>query len=559
MKGAILRMYDKETTFSIIDVDIMNKPFLWKEANVAVLPEKYDPESFYVRVRSISAGEYFGSNRNADYFQEAELIKAYPTFLDAHVFKNHENKDVANAIGSIISSVWNDAMKCIELILRIDRELAPTIVRGFEKGYTTDVSMGCRVSYTVCSICGNKAKTRAEFCDHVKTMRNKVNPDGSKVFEYNYGPRFHDLSVVLNGADRTAKVLQIYDKQNLPFLSKAASFTGDSFPSFEECIIKEAGAVCSPNSTAALVLNDSGLKGILSLPKLASFKKEVTDKLYVISLINRMEENGTLTDDDIATILQLGKEASLPLHLGLEKHAGRGVFGKDLRNLAIGATGIAGATNYFQGKRLRGEYTSGMENFVADNPGVLPVLFMLAGYPAYKKMKGVVGKYNPLKKTSFTYSDLFTKEAEEYLNVPLTATAGLLDKPELASLLEDKYNLSPDKQSMAKLALCLYQAGREDLVDDIKVNYAVTDSDLTDLVVAGINAARDELEKEASLAYGVLVSNLFNTQKIPTGLSAPLLAGSVVDGYLISKLLGDGVSKKPIGASLKQIETPIKQ
>ncbi len=546
-------MYDKETTFSIIDADIVNNPILLKEASEHALPEKYDPDFFYVRVRSISAGEYFGSNRNADYFQEVELIKAHPTFLDAHVFKNHENKDVANAIGSIISSVWNNDMKCVELVIKIDRQLAPTIVRGFEKGYTTDVSMGCRVDHTVCSICGNKAKTRAEFCDHVKTMRNKIRPDGSKVFEYNYGPRFHDLSIVLNGADRTAKVLQIYDEQNMPTaINKAASFAAPVF-SFTDHIMKianEVGADCAPTAIPSL---ESDPAVVLTLPKLASFKKEITDKLYVISLINRMEENGTLTDEDIDEILHIGKEAGLPLYMGLEKSAKRGGLLRDARNIAIGSTAIAGATNYFQGKRLRGEYTSGVENFVADNPGVLPVLFMIGGYPAYKHMRGYVGKHNLLKKKAFSYTDIFTKEAEELLDVqPAVDTSDLLEKFAVTSVLESEYNMPYSNQNIAKLALYLYQAGREDMVDIVKQTYNITDDDLTNVVTAGIRVAREEIEKEASLAYGVLVSNLFNTQKVPTGLSAPLLAGSLVDGYLISKLFESGTPKKQAEKALKQ-------
>ena len=250
-------------------------------------------------------------------------------------------------------------------------------------------------------------------------MRNKINPDGSKVFEYNYGPRFHDLSVVLNGADRTAKALQIYDVQSIPVINKAASVLTPAPSSFVDCINKAASAVVTPvTNNIPLFSRDD-----ITFSKLAGFKKEVTDKLYVISLLNRMEENGTLTDEDIEEILHIGKEAGIPLHLSLEKYARRGTLGKDIRNIAIGTTGIAGLTNYFQGKRLRGEYTSGIENFVADNPGVLPVLFALAGYPVYKKFKVAAGKYNPLKKKAFSYTDIFTKEAEEFLAVPMVVDA----------------------------------------------------------------------------------------------------------------------------------------
>jgi hypothetical protein len=47
----------------------------------------------------------------------------------------------------------------------------------------TDVSMGCRIQHSVCSICGNKAKTKFEYCDHIKYMRGKIFNDGKKAYE----------------------------------------------------------------------------------------------------------------------------------------------------------------------------------------------------------------------------------------------------------------------------------------------------------------------------------------------------------------------------------------
>ena len=90
-------------------------------------------------------------------------------------------------------------MKCVYLVIRIDRRVAPTIVRGYEKGFMTDVSMGCRVDHVICSYCGQKAKTRFDYCDHLKTMKGKIMDNGKKVCEINIGPKFHDISAVLNG------------------------------------------------------------------------------------------------------------------------------------------------------------------------------------------------------------------------------------------------------------------------------------------------------------------------------------------------------------------------
>lgn len=221
--------YDKLTTFKLVDAPTVWNPsgrLIKLAAQPPVLPDgqAYSPEFLYVTVRAISAGEYWGPNRNADYFEESELLNSYPTFLNAHFFLNHQNTDVANAKGSVLRADWNDGMKYVELLLKIDRKLAPEACRNFETGTVTDVSMGCRVKYTLCSICGNKATKKEEFCDHVKHQRGQILEDGRQVYEVNRGCTFHDISQVLSGADRTAKITQkVARRRPTEMLEKAAA------------------------------------------------------------------------------------------------------------------------------------------------------------------------------------------------------------------------------------------------------------------------------------------------------------------------------------------------
>ena len=194
-------MIYKQTIFKIENMEIIDSA-MSKVAGVGIpADETYDPDFLYLRVRAVSAGEYYGDNKNGDWFPEVELKKTYKTFLTGHVFKNHENKDPAAAIGEVLDSEWDDNMKCVCLVIKIDRKIAPSIVRAIEKGYMTDVSMGCRVPYSICSICGKKARNPKEYCDHIKFLRRKILPDGKKVFEINIQPKFHDISVVLSGAE----------------------------------------------------------------------------------------------------------------------------------------------------------------------------------------------------------------------------------------------------------------------------------------------------------------------------------------------------------------------
>lgn len=207
-------MIYKQTVFKIENMEIIDSA-MSKVAGVGIpADETYDPDFLYLRVRAVSAGEYYGDNKNGDWFPEAELKKTYKTFLTGHVFKNHENKDPAAAIGEVLDSEWDENMKCVCLVIKIDRKIAPSIVRAIEKGYMTDVSMGCRVPYSICSICGKKARNPKEYCDHIKLLRRKILPDGKKVFEINIQPKFHDISVVLSGAEKVAKITDIYDEKD---------------------------------------------------------------------------------------------------------------------------------------------------------------------------------------------------------------------------------------------------------------------------------------------------------------------------------------------------------
>ena len=206
---------------------------LLKTASVN-LPDNipYDPNFLYVEVRAVSAGEYYGNNKNIDFFPEDQLNPpknagyGKETFMNAHVFKNHDNKDVANAIGDVLRVIWDDEMKGVNLLIRIDKKTSPSVARGFEAGYITDVSMGCRVHHVVCSICGHNARTKADYCNHLKMDKGKIFPDGRKVQEINIQPKFHDISVVLNGAEKVAKVTRIYRDTNTE-QKKVASLTTD--------------------------------------------------------------------------------------------------------------------------------------------------------------------------------------------------------------------------------------------------------------------------------------------------------------------------------------------
>lgn len=199
-----------------------------------------DGKSTWVLVNAMGAGEWYGDNINGDFFPYKELVThtekflaipildyekrrleggsipgGYPTFYTAGVFKHHINKDPLKSFGDIFAAIWNESMKRVELIIRLDHARSKSldtwhIVERIMNGEFVDVSMGCKVPYDVCSICGNKAKTKEEYCQHIRDRRKNRDPrgDGQRPYMINIQPRFFDLSFVFIGADKTARVLK---------------------------------------------------------------------------------------------------------------------------------------------------------------------------------------------------------------------------------------------------------------------------------------------------------------------------------------------------------------
>lgn len=138
----------------------------------------------------------------------------YQTFNGKGNYKDHNNLKVADAVGILLDSVPNHTVKGIELLVAVDKNKDPMLVRGIDSGYITDVSMGCRVAYSICNICANVAHNELEYCGHVKNWKGQAysGPEtGWKnvvVAEDNRGVEFIEESWVTVGADAKAKHLE---------------------------------------------------------------------------------------------------------------------------------------------------------------------------------------------------------------------------------------------------------------------------------------------------------------------------------------------------------------
>lgn len=192
------------------------------EVNDYLSTVQSEPGFRYVLVLAMSASEYYGPNRNGDGFSEKPvkingewavapgetLADHYKTFeTHANVFRHHINKDPAKGFGKPDKAFYNYDMHRVELLLRIEEAKCSDIITKLDAGEYPGVSMGCRIKYDVCNICGNKAPTRNDYCDHVNGMHpdygmNQLLEDGRKCFVWNPSPTLFDISFVFKPADR---------------------------------------------------------------------------------------------------------------------------------------------------------------------------------------------------------------------------------------------------------------------------------------------------------------------------------------------------------------------
>lgn len=164
----------------------------------------------YALVNALTAGEFYGPNKNGDYFPEKSLKERHHTFVEhGHVYKHHVNKDPKKAMGKVIFSHYNDEMKRVEVVVSLKGEHPDVIkiIQDILDGKLIKTSMGCRVPYDLCSITKKKAKTRAEYSDYLKYQMNQTLPDGRRVYAENITPTFFDLSIVTIPADPVSGIM----------------------------------------------------------------------------------------------------------------------------------------------------------------------------------------------------------------------------------------------------------------------------------------------------------------------------------------------------------------
>jgi hypothetical protein len=194
-----------------------------------------------VLVNALGAYEAYDDNRNGDSFPNRpvhvgtpvkcghkgceapawistdEVLSQHYKSFEKHggIYKHHVNKDPSKSLGKVLKAVWNDKMQRVELLLEIVNDRDKELAKKIGDGEYPAVSMGCHVKYDVCSICGHRAPTRKDYCDHARNKMRQILSNGEKVCVHNPSPRFFDISFVFRPADPTGfmlkKVASAYD------------------------------------------------------------------------------------------------------------------------------------------------------------------------------------------------------------------------------------------------------------------------------------------------------------------------------------------------------------
>lgn len=167
-------------------------------------------------------------NRNHDGYSHLMLRRDTPTFEKyANWFLNHRNQDPTKGYGKVKKAWYNEEMQRTELLVALNATkeaaerngglVAEKTLQKMASGQDVAVSQSCKISHDVCVLCGNKARTRAEYCTPkseggtckyagCKYALGRVYEDGAHQFVDNPHCTFFDISDVSDtrGADRTA-------------------------------------------------------------------------------------------------------------------------------------------------------------------------------------------------------------------------------------------------------------------------------------------------------------------------------------------------------------------
>lgn len=91
----------------------------------------------------------------------------------------------------------------------------------------------CKIKYDVCTVCGHRAATRKEYCEHMKFKARQIHSSGVHIGVLNPSPRWFDISYVIKPADQTGYMLKKVAEEG-PYVVKSSAAMGEYLDAVQE-------------------------------------------------------------------------------------------------------------------------------------------------------------------------------------------------------------------------------------------------------------------------------------------------------------------------------------
>ena len=123
-------------------------------------------------------------NNNGDAWTKTLLAKTFKTFIGANNYLEHvqipelsKGKVVDAALREVVVGKGKDGKDIVtyyvDILVATERK-HKDLVAKIEHGEMTTLSMGCKIAYSICTKCGNKAIDETQACDHVRYEKNNT-------------------------------------------------------------------------------------------------------------------------------------------------------------------------------------------------------------------------------------------------------------------------------------------------------------------------------------------------------------------------------------------------
>lgn len=364
--------YDTSTAFpASVLLPAFSKGFdkdtLHKEASM--FEDMYDaferkPGHTYIHLISVAAGEQYGPNSRADFYNghAYEVTFPYPEkggrkaiMLDGGIEKYHSTFDKEGGVytehrsgrdgykpqGYIVVSGFNKDMQRGELIIGVKTDAWRADIEKLSNGTPLRFSIGADALADHCSLCGHKATTESGHCDHYKNERGVIYDDGIQQYVISDNLVFHDISRVRNPAEKIAFSIRKVASNGLgfeytdetlkphlssvPYMLKTAKArkkfdTLKKLSKIEKKIIAESeGGVLDPGLVS--MFHTKNAKS--SADSLCKFLRYAQDENELIGALN--EKGVLLSPEEFATVF-VPEDTKPLIHMDDYKAAIPGIF-----------------------------------------------------------------------------------------------------------------------------------------------------------------------------------------------------------------------------------------